>query len=655
MMTQSSTKIKRLTKTGIWAATLALGMGLATWMPQTADAASSSGTVSPSVAIMALHTLPSSPMAKALAVAFVSPTTGWLAGGGTIEKTTDGGANFFTQYRGTAQWQYLQVLSADTVVAWGATQIAMTANGGRTWTMIPSPPGPSMAKSTYLLRVDFVNAHDAYALVGNNYQLQSTLYKTTNGGKTWLDERGAPAGALGLGFGSAEDGWLVTGVSSGGIYRTTDGGVHWVRTTGARRNWMVQGADIFPTGADSAYVQLIGGAGMSQSSSSLFKTSDGLHFQPVEGVSTAGAGSAPGIAQFPHGEVTQGGRVAVGPGYDAGPVAVVNQRVVRVVGGMEATGMGESELATTLDGGVHWVIHPPIAGANGMAWNESLSFANADDGWLLITQNLRTQLLRTRDGGSTWQLASPGPSPRPVLGVDFISPSVGYGLGVVGDLNAILRTDNAGKSWRRIAELKGPTDLPYNGPYFGQGIDFATVSVGWAIGADGHLYATDDAAAHWREIETPASAGAVTRLYVADGGRVGAIQADNSDWVTRSGGKTWTEIASAVSSGSWSLAVQSVSPHEGSVYNKVLGKNADPQVLGQIGAVAWIDDTPSFQPGFRLSADGGTHWRTFEVGQNVNLMIASMGFTSARDGWLWTAGGRLFQTMDGGLDWSQMM
>jgi len=655
MMTQSSMKRKRLTLTPIVAATLALGLGLATWMPQTADAASRFGSVAPSVAIMRLHPLPSSPMAKAMAVAFVSPRTGWLAGNGMIEKTTDGGERFFIQYRGPAQWQYLQILNANTVVAWGPTQIAMTANGGRTWTTMASPPGPSMAKSTYLLHVDFVNTNEAFALVGNNYQLQSTLYKTTNGGKTWSDERGAPGGALGFGFGSAQDGWLVTGVSTGGIYRTTDGGAHWVRTTGALRNWMVEGANIFPTGADSAYVQLLGGAGMSQSSSSLFKTSDGAHFQPVEGVATAGAGSAPGIAQFPHGEVTGNGRVASGPGYDAGPVAVVNQRVVRVVGGMEATGIGEDNLATTADGGAHWVLHPPIPGANGMAWNQSLSFANAQDGWLLLTQNLRMELLRTTNGGSTWQLAAPGPSPRPVLGVDFVSPSVGYGLGVIGDLDAILRTDNGGKSWRRFAELPARTELPYDGPDFGQGIDFATASMGWAIGADGHLYATDDAAAYWREIETPRSAGAVTRLYVADGGRLGAIQATNSDWVTQDGGKKWTEIGSAVSSGSWSLAVQSVSPHEGSVYNKVLGKNADPQVLGQAGAVAWIDGTLSFQPGFRLSTDGGKHWLTFEVGQNVDLMIASMGFTSARDGWLWTAGGRLFQTTDGGLDWSQMM
>ncbi len=588
------------------------------------------------------------PMPALSGVGFANDQLGWLVGNQVIMKTTDGGIHFVTQYRPKVNLQNIQVLNPREVIAWGGDSILATTNGGGNWKIL-SVPGLKTGNSDQILSLHFFNANEGYVLLGG-FGTTSFLYLTKDGGAHWT-KVWVPGTTMAVGFHNTQDGWLISASTNkvdGGFYRTVDGGKHWTKTQteSANKFWYVTGGTIDPVGIKEAYAQVVGQPGMSQSSYTIFHTKNGVTWQPILGISTAGGGFAPGVGK---------GKVAVGPGYDAGPMAVIGTKDIKVAGGMNATGIGAVSIASTSNGGAKWTTYPTIPGANGFFTPEAgMSFVNANDGWLLDSGNGSSELYATHNGGATWKSVYPQPANWPVMGVTFVTAKIGYGLGVTGDLNVVLKTTDGGHIWKEYGKLPAKKNLPYVGPFFGESISFLG-NKGMAAGGDGKLYQSTNRGKSWALLPTPPAGGRVFSVYMASGTKDVVINMQNGVYVSNNGGDSWSlfQTGNAASGGgAWMQAVNQVS---GGVMNsgiEQLGQNAWASFLGSNGSVVWMEGTDGV--GFLKSTDRGKHWTAYQFSNNFYLMNANMGFLNSKQGWLWTLDGRLFITDNGGANWQQV-
>jgi hypothetical protein len=190
----------------------------------------------------------------------------------------------------------------------------------------------------------------------------------------------------------------------------------------------------------SVWALVVAGVGMNQETYGLFRSGDaGKHWQAVTGVTTAGAGPAPGnAAHAPSGPV----------GY-AAQLAVVDAATAYLAGGCPPCGgVGTMQVGGTTDGGKTWRTYPPIPGV-GFGGEFGLSFATVKQGWLaLSTPNeqgtARTgEVLATTDGGKTWSRQYPPAPAAQACTTDDLTGSASW-QGATGSLAGSLTLFNVG-------------------------------------------------------------------------------------------------------------------------------------------------------------------------------------------------------------------
>ena len=153
-----------------------------------------------------------------------------------MRTTTDGGASWAAQYCGDSVGGfYSKIFFADHLHGWvtvGVTNhvgaILRTNDGGKNWSLIFTPDG--------FVTISFIDSLRGWATRTNS----TKVYRTTDGGETWEfqydisfgthDELGARA----LCFVDSLNGWVFgggfyQGIISEDIYRTTDGGWTWMQ------------------------------------------------------------------------------------------------------------------------------------------------------------------------------------------------------------------------------------------------------------------------------------------------------------------------------------------------------------------------------------------------------------------------------------------
>lgn len=183
---------------------------------------------------------------------FISPTTGWLTGGGCattqFEVTHNGGATWSPQPIPLLNSPYLWLASPTFITSQEGVMLGsdpseqpgvvlyLTFDGGRIWTAHGAPGISPHA-------VEFIGAHDIWLLSSNtmNAGFAARLYVTHDGGQIWttlqpLDNgpptRGPDLNGSILDFVSATLGWTDTIIGdSEGILQTTDGGHTWKPVT----------------------------------------------------------------------------------------------------------------------------------------------------------------------------------------------------------------------------------------------------------------------------------------------------------------------------------------------------------------------------------------------------------------------------------------
>lgn len=309
--------------------------------------------------------------------------TGWVAGSGQIARTDDGGANWRLQYIGTRPIHQIFALNSNKVWATiGGSNaksliLIKSTNGGKTWTKAGTVPNTGFLHFT----------NDTTALSGDAV--------TKDGGKTWNTLQ-TPGKAIGeVYFHDASNGWAVQYVNGRILFmHTTNGGKTWNTVMTRKSEEAPANVIIRSTGTKDAWIELIGGSGMTQTSYSLFHTIDGGQtWLPAIAKNGAGSGPAPGFTM--EDESAPKGMTSTSPGT----LYVVNPQTA-IMGGQCQACDKPNTIMTTTDGGKTWTIGKSEFAGYG---TQFIGASDADHIWFLSTDAADAAVLNTSsDGGKTW-------------------------------------------------------------------------------------------------------------------------------------------------------------------------------------------------------------------------------------------------------------
>jgi photosystem II stability/assembly factor-like uncharacterized protein len=338
-----------------------------------------------------------SEMGTVTAVRLADPMSGWAGGEGWIAGTDDGGKSWHQQYHGEGRISQLFALNKQE--AWAAVSansgaedsrsLLSTADGGKHWAAAGKVPNSGF--------LHFLSSKEAY----------SANAKTMDGGKTWT-RLPVPAHIVGEAYFHDNDhGWAVTqGQDTIEVQSTLNGGRDWRTVMSRKTVSQLNGVVIRSGGTSDAWIECIGGSGMSQTSYSVFHTTDGgKSWQTVIANSTAGAGPAPGFPlKYPEGPNNKGSK--------PGPLYVVNPKVAFMGGNCPACDKPNT-IGWTTDGGKTWNNGKAEFGGYGEAL---LAIADAAHGWWITTDTAEPSVMyTTSDGGKTWIKAHTFDRPKPAV------------------------------------------------------------------------------------------------------------------------------------------------------------------------------------------------------------------------------------------------
>ena len=275
------------------------------------------------------------------------------------------------------------ILAGATGTEAGAGVVAMTSDGGRTWTkrLLASPPLFGVTFHGSLVLATAACQTDATS------GCQTSLLRSTDGGLTWT---AASDGLEGVELPSASTAWAIYNptIHTAGVASSPNKGRTWQRY----RSPCPSGFPVFePSGISfptptEGWLVCAGGGAMGSSAKALFHTVNAGKTWRTLFVQSLGAG---GVSSGPANEALLGGDYA---GID----------FLAVGTGWLTTGDG---LFVTHDGGLSWRLVGFDDGAGGLQIHD-MNLLSATTGIVLVTDLTASENLisleRTTDAGATW-------------------------------------------------------------------------------------------------------------------------------------------------------------------------------------------------------------------------------------------------------------
>jgi photosystem II stability/assembly factor-like uncharacterized protein len=319
----------------------------------------------------------------------------------------------------------------------GYARLVASSDFGRSFTVI----GPRTAVWTASDDVFFLSRQDGWYAVFNVNTLAETLYRTTDGGRSW-SAFAAPGHNMAAGSGDTVQfvtparGWLTsTWANAPGevLYETADGGRDWHLVASLQAAGS-HGSGVLP---EMGQVRFVPGStigwlgGSSFCRQALYRTGDG-------------------------GRTWQRARVPAPAGSQFGLPAGSGQVLMEPV----TLPSGTLALYRSTDGGTRWSRVSVLPGAETAATSDCTppgvpaSFPTLQDGWAAAVRGGHTVVYRTTDGGRHWaMLAGSWPAP-----FDSESPVIQGESGarawlVTGHTESgpeVYATVDGGATWRRI-------------------------------------------------------------------------------------------------------------------------------------------------------------------------------------------------------------
>jgi len=323
-------------------------------------------------------------------------------------------------------------------------------------------------------------------------------------------------------------------------------------------------------------------------------------------------------------------------------------QVLDMLDGQDGWGLSDSAVLRTADGGATWQNATP-SGVTAVGLQASSFFLNASTGWVLLPgpDYSPGTLYHTTDGGADWTASS---FPYGGALLQFRDPADGtalipLGAGAGSEAVAVEGTADAGATWTQVF-INDPTvtgssaSLPLGGQK--SGLTFLDASRGWVAGAE----PMDDF------------------IYL---------------FATRDGGHTWAHQELGMPSGISGVqaaaeAVQFFGDRDG-VLPVSLFSDSPAMVfyLSHDGGNTWTPTTPVSTsghyaiasasdffvwdggPSLQVSHDSGASWSSVSPNISVKEGLVSFQFVNAATGWalITGAGGAysLYKTADGGTTW----
>ena len=172
---------------------------------------------------------------RPVSVFFLDRNNGWICGDtGSIERTTDGGANWTPTVGGISN-HAAGIAFADTNTGWVGTQygkVFITTDGGSTWTQKTTGAETEVFDDRLFGFLDFADSHNGWA-VGRD----GVIVHTADGGLSWSVQTSNIAEDLwSIEFSDVDNGWAVG--AYGTIISTTDGGTTWFKEDSGTTMWL---------------------------------------------------------------------------------------------------------------------------------------------------------------------------------------------------------------------------------------------------------------------------------------------------------------------------------------------------------------------------------------------------------------------------------
>ena len=275
---------------------------------------------------------------------------------------------------------------------------------------------------------------------------------------------------------------------------------------------------------------------------------------------------------------------------------------------------------------------------------DTVDFLNSQVGWLAAHQGSRAQILRTLDGGATWEALPAGAAP--FLNLDFPSPDQGWALLLSGTQVEIAHTPDGGASWS-VQWLGAAPGMQYVVAMEDARIHMLNTESGYAL-FGGQLLLTRDGGAQWRAVTMP-DGFTPTSMAFADpthgwvAGKACAAACHAAVLQTADGGSTWAPSFTSA---------EAVAPEAAGA--------ALPGIAFPTASDGWLYfKAPDLSGRLYATSDGGATWSLLRKGLQTGRTVAGLPvFADARTGWLPVDNGAapfsggIEVTHDGGQTWT---
>ncbi|MBN2173309.1 MAG: T9SS type A sorting domain-containing protein [Bacteroidales bacterium] len=243
----------------------------------------------------------------------------------------------------------------------------------------------------------------------------------------------------------------------------------------------------------------------------------------------------------------------------------------------------------------------------------SVYFTDSNTGYIGGWNN---QLLKTQDGGTTWETSNPPAGFGDIFSITFTDANTGYAAGLYEGGGSMLTTIDAGSTWTYNQTCCDAV------PLFS--IFFADTNIGYAVGdEDGggwhyYIYKTIDGGTTWF-FESGGEGEQFSSIFFTDASTGFAV--GTSIIKTTDGGTTWDTVFD-IPPTDWLLSVFFTDANTGyAVGNSII-----------------------------KTTDGGTTWDTVFDVPPTNWLL-SVFFTDANTGYAVGDSGTIIKTIDAGLIW----